>query len=153
LGAKSLAAAHVSLGDMVELTYREHTLPLTVVGEVLVYDNWEPVPGVGAVVDHRLLEQLDPTPPVPDYAVRFKSGHVETGVAALSAAFPRLVTAPTVPGAARNLQLVSSWPALLTLIVALLALSAFLHAVLTMVRRQRRPLAVLHALGFRRAQL
>ena len=153
LGAKSLAAVHASVGDTVELSYLEHTRRVTVVGEVLVYDNWEPVPGVGAVVDHELIDELDPAPFVSDYAVRFQQGHEEAGVAALRAAFPRLVTEPTAPGAVRNLQRVSSWPALLTLIVGLLALSAFLHALVVMVRRQRGQLAVLQALGFRRRQL
>jgi hypothetical protein len=153
LGAKSLAAVHASLGDTVELSYLEHTRRLTVVGEVLVYDNWEPVPGVGAVVDHQLIDELDPAPFVSDYAVRFQPGHEAAGVAALRAAFPRLVTEPTVPGAVRNLQRVSSWPVLLTLIVGLLALSGFLHALVVLVRRQRGQLAVLQALGFRRRQL
>jgi len=153
LGAKSLAAAHASLGDTVELTYLQHTRRLTVVGEVLVYDNWEPVPGVGAVVDDQLMAELDPTPFVSDYAVRFEAGHEQAGVAALRATFPRLVTEPTVPGAVRNLQRLSSWPLLLTVIVGLLALSAFVHALVVMVRRQRGQLAVLQALGFRRRQL
>ncbi|HEY1281012.1 MAG TPA: FtsX-like permease family protein, partial [Acidimicrobiales bacterium] len=153
LGAKSLAAVHASLGDTVELSYKEHIRRLTVVGEVLVYDNWEPVPGVGALVDHQLIDEIDPAPFVSDYAVRFQPGDETAGVAALRASFPRLVTAPTVPGAVRNLQRVSSWPALLTLIVGLLALSGFVHALVVMVRRQRGQLAVLQALGFRRRQL
>jgi putative ABC transport system permease protein len=153
LGAKSLAAAHASLGDSVELTYLERTRRLTVVGQVLVYDNWEPVPGVGAVVDQRLIDELDPNPVFSDYAVRFAPGHQDTGVAALRTAFPGMVTQPTVPGAVRNLQRVSFWPALLTAIVGLLAMSAFVHALALMVRRQRRQLAVLRALGFRRGQL
>jgi hypothetical protein len=153
LGAKSLAAAHASLGDTVELTYLERTRRLTVVGEVLVYDNWEPVPGVGAVVDHRLIDELDPTPSFSDYAVRFEPGNRDAGVATLRTAFPGLVTEPTVPGAVRNLQRVSSWPALLSLIVVLLALTAFIHALVVTVRRQRGQLAVLQALGFRRCQI
>jgi hypothetical protein len=153
LGAKSLAAVHASLGDTIELSYLEQARRLTVVGEVLVYDNWEPVPGVGAVVDHQLIDELDPAPFVSDYAVRFQPGHEAAGVAALRATFPRLVTETTVPGAVRNLQRVSSWPVLLTLIVGLLALSGFLHALVVMARRQRGELAVLQALGFRRRQL
>jgi hypothetical protein len=153
LGAKSLAAVHASLGDTVELSYKDHTRRLTVVGEVLVYDNWEPVPGVGAVVDRQLIDELDPAPFVADYAVRFQPGQEAAGVAALRSQFPRLVTEPTVPGAVRNLERVSSWPALLTLIVGLLALSGFVHALVVMVRRQRGQLAVLQALGFRRRQL
>jgi hypothetical protein len=153
LGARSLVAAHASIGDTVELTYLERVRRLTVVGEVLVYDNWEPVPGVGAVVDDRFVDELDPAPFVSDYAVRFKPGHEEAGVAALRTLFPRLVTTPTVPGAVRNLERVSSWPALLTLTVGVLALSAFVHALFVMVRRQRGQLAVLQALGFRRRQL
>jgi hypothetical protein len=153
LGAKSLAAVHASLGDTVELSYLQRTRRLTVVGEVLVYDNWEPVPGVGAVVDHQLIDELDPAPFVSDYAVRFEPGREIAGVAALRAAFPRLVTEPTVPGAVRNLQRVSSWPRLLTLIVGVLALCAFLHGLIVTVRRQRGQLAVLQALGFRRRQL
>jgi predicted lysophospholipase L1 biosynthesis ABC-type transport system permease subunit len=104
-------------------------------------------------VDHQLIDELDPAPFVSDYAVRFESGHEVAGVTALRAAFPQLVTEPTVPGAVRNLQRVSSWPRLLTLIVGVLALSAFLHALIVMVRRQRSQLAVLQALGFRRRQL
>jgi predicted lysophospholipase L1 biosynthesis ABC-type transport system permease subunit len=104
-------------------------------------------------VDHQLIDELDPAPFVSDYAVRFQPGHEVAGVAALRATFPRLVTEPTVPGAVRNLQRVSSWPALLTLIVGLLALTGFVHALVVMVRRQRGQLAVLQALGFRRRQL
>src|SRR6478672_1689432 len=64
-----------------------------------------------------------------------------------------MVTQPTVPGAVRNLQRVSFWPVLLTLVEGVFALSAFLHALAVMVRHQRRQLAVLGALGFRRGQL
>jgi putative ABC transport system permease protein len=153
LGAISLAEAGAEIGDTVEVEYREQSHPLRVVGEVLVYDNWEDLPGVGAFVDVSLIEQVDPNAPISDYVVRFEPGAVEAGVAALRAEFPRLVTAPVVPGGVRNLQRVSSWPAVLSVMIGALALATFVHGLLVMVRRQWGQLAVLRALGFRRRQL
>jgi hypothetical protein len=153
LGATSLAKAGASIGDTVELEFLEQVRQLRVVGEVLVYDNWEELPGVGAYVDYGLLEELEPGAPIADYVVRFEPGAVDAGIAALRAEFPRLVTGPVVPGGVRNLERVSTWPALLSLMIGLLALATFFHALLVMVRRQWSQLAVLRALGFRRRQL
>jgi hypothetical protein len=153
LGATSLAEIGADVGDTVELTYLERTRPLHLVGEVLVYDTWEDRPGVGAVVDHRLLEELEPRAYTTDYAVRFAPGRAVEGLDALWRQFPQQVTGPVVPGAVRNFQRVSAWPAVLAGLVALLALAALFHALLVTVRRQRGQLAVLQALGFRRRQL
>jgi hypothetical protein len=153
LGATTLAASGAEIGDTVELTYLEQTRRLRVVGEVIVYDTWEDRPGVGAVVDHHLLEDLEPGASTTDYAVRFQPGRATAGRHALDREFPGQVTGPVVPGAVRNLERISAWPGLLAGLVGLLALAALVHALMVTVRRQRSQLAVLRALGFRRRQL
>jgi hypothetical protein len=153
LGAISLAEAGAKIGDTVGMRYLEESRPLRVVGEVLVYDNWEQVPGVGAFIDFDLVEEVEPGAPISDYVVRFEPEAAAAGVAALRAEFPRLVTGPVVPGGVRNLERVSSWPALLSVMIGVLALATFVHALIVMVRRQWAQLAVLRALGFRRRQL
>jgi predicted lysophospholipase L1 biosynthesis ABC-type transport system permease subunit len=135
------------------MRYLEESRPLRVVGEVLVYDNWEQVPGVGAFIDFDLVEEVEPSAPISDYVVRFEPEAAAAGIAALRAEFPRLVTGPVVPGGVRNLERVSSWPALLSVMIGVLALATFVHALIVMVRRQWAQLAVLRALGFRRRQL
>jgi hypothetical protein len=77
---------------------------------------------------------------------------VELTSVSAPAAFPGW--SPSRPCPCRTQPATSSfWPALLTLVVGVFALSAFLHAPAVMVRRQRRQRAVLRALGFRRGQL
>jgi ABC-type lipoprotein release transport system permease subunit len=153
LGSTTLDRAGADIGDTVRLTYLEQERTLRVVGEVLVYDTWERIPGVGAVIDDDLLLELEPGGETSDYAVRFTPGHAAAGLRELEEAFPDQVTGPVVPGSVRNLQRVSAWPALLSMFVGLLALAALVHALVTTVRRQRGDLAVLRALGFRRRQL
>jgi predicted lysophospholipase L1 biosynthesis ABC-type transport system permease subunit len=55
---------------------------------------------------------------------------------------------PTPPAAVRNIERVHWLPWLLALLVAILAVGALIHALLTSVRGHRRELAVLRSLGF-----
>jgi ABC-type lipoprotein release transport system permease subunit len=63
------------------------------------------------------------------------------------------VLTPKPHGDVRNLQRVANLPGLLAGLVALLALGTVTHTLVTSVRRRRRDLAVLKALGFTRGQV
>jgi putative ABC transport system permease protein len=71
----------------------------------------------------------------------------------LQADFGRTVVRPVPAVDVENLRRVSGMPALLACLVALLAVAFLSSALFTTLRRRRRDLAVLRALGFLRHQL
>jgi hypothetical protein len=153
LGARSLAAAHARLGDTVALSYggREHRM--RVVGEVLVNDGYEPVPGIGALVTPGWLAGVDRALYPSDFAVRFRPDAREHGVAELRTAFGIWTSTDHEPRAVVNLERISDWPLLLAALVAAMAMVGFVHALIVSLREQRRPLAIMKALGASRRQV
>ena len=75
------------------------------------------------------------------------------GVAAVEREFTGWTTGPVAPHGVVNLERISGWPAVLAVLMATIAVVAFLHALVLTVRTQRRQLAVLRALGSSRRQL
>jgi hypothetical protein len=153
LGAQSMDDAGVRIGDTVTVSYLDHEYPLRVVGRVVVNDNYEVDPGRGGVVTAEWLRAADPAGYPGDFMIRFAAGHQADGLAALQQRFPGLVSAPRAQDDIANLRRLESWPALLAGLTLLMAGAAFVHALVTSVRAQRHPLAVVKALGWSRAQV
>ena len=153
LGSRSMADAGIDVGDPVELTYLDTPHRLTVVGEAVINDGHEPIPGLGAIVTPQWLTSVDQASYVSDFAVRFSPEARRDGVAAVEREFTGWTTRPVAPHGVVNLERISGWPAVLAVLMATIAVVAFLHALLLTVRTQRRQLAVLRALGSSRRQL
>ena len=153
LGSRSMADAGIDVGDPVELTYLDTPHRLTVVGEAVINDGHEPIPGLGAIVTPQWLRSVDQASYVSDFAVRFSPEARRDGVAAVEREFTGWTTRPVAPHGVVNLERISGWPAVLAVLMATIAVVAFLHALLLTVRTQRRQLAVLRALGSSRRQL
>ena len=153
LGSRSMADAGIDIGDPVELTYLDTPHRLTVVGEAVINDGHEPIPGLGAIVTPQWLSSVDQATYVSDFAVRFSPEARRDGVAAVEREFTGWTTRPVAPHGVVNLERISGWPAVLAVLMATIAVVAFLHALLLTVRTQRRQLAVLRALGSSRRQL
>jgi putative ABC transport system permease protein len=153
LGSRTMADAGVDLGDSVELNYLESPHRLTVVGEAVINDGHEPIPGLGAIVTPQWLASVDNASYVSDFAIRFSPEARRDGVAAVEKEFSGWTTRSVAPHGVVNLERISGWPAVLAVLMATLAVVAFLHALVLTVRTQRRQLAVLRALGSSRRQL
>jgi hypothetical protein len=152
LGALSMRRAGVELGDTVTLTYLDEDHELEVVGVALINDGYEELPGVGAVVPHEWLRQVDNQSSGSDLLVRFDPDRREAGIASVVDALPQASTVPVAHPSIRNLQRIDGWPALLAALVTVLGLATLVHTMVGSERRQRRQLAVLKTLGFSRAQ-
>jgi hypothetical protein len=74
-------------------------------------------------------------------------------IARLRRDFPGAITLAGPPAEVRDLQRIAGLPAMLAALVAVVALATMTHALLTSVRRRRRDLAILKALGFLRRQV
>ena len=93
----------------------------------------------------------------PETVVTFSPGvSTKEGLDRVAARFPFAVSIysyPVVPAAVNNLDRLKSLPPALAAFLGLLAMAATGHALITAVRRRRRDLAVLRALGFARRQV
>ena len=92
-------------------------------------------------------------PPFTAVMVRFQPGiSPQQGISALAARVDRLgpfaVTAPSTPADLVNFGQLQDLPLLLGLSLGVLAVFTIAHLLLTSVRRRRRDLAILRALGF-----
>jgi putative ABC transport system permease protein len=158
LGALTMGQLEVEIGDAVEVsttvsTGDTHTM--TVVGTTLVNDTYEGSPGLGGVVTREWLAATAPEAISPDpYVVRLAAGaDREAFRAELEDAFPGTISGPLIQGAIRNVDRIRYLPFALAALIGLLAAASLAHAVVLSTRRQRRQLAVLKTLGFRRSDV
>ena len=165
LGARTMAAARAHIGTVLTASLpgfgrRER---LTVVG-VAVFPTLGDTIGLGrgAELTPAALDGLAPPrlqlPPFDGLLVRFRPGVIPSaGVAALAARLQRLgpiaVEEEGPPTDLVNFGEARSMPLLLGGSLGLLALATIAHLLITSVRRRRRDLAVLRAIGFTRAQV
>lgn len=98
---------------------------------------------------------IDDPPPVSSVYVRFSPDADRDKVRAQISEMPRVTEQidPWVPSAITNLRQVRALPIAIAGLLAVLALAAIVHALLSSVRRRARELAVLRALGFVRGQV
>jgi predicted lysophospholipase L1 biosynthesis ABC-type transport system permease subunit len=159
LGPATARDLDVSIGEAVEVG--DDAVPMTVVGEALfpadvhaAFDEgaWLAEPGFDAVAPPVDVESG--TGPGRLVAVRFAEGvDPDDGLAALQAAVgdrSSEVSPVEVPLELENLANVRTLPTVLAVFLALLAVAAVGHVLLTSARRRRQTFAVLRALGLSR---
>jgi hypothetical protein len=165
LGQRTLTTLGVRVGQTVSvgLAGLSRHVPFLVTGTAVfpaVGDTTEL--GTGAELTVTGLRRLPPPgTPVPPYnglVVKFRPGvPVQQGISALTTRIERLgpyaVTGPSTPADLVNFGQLQDLPLLLGLALGLLALLTITHLLLTSVRRRRRDLAVLRALGFTGGQV
>lgn len=165
LGSRTMATAHVKIGDRLEATAIQGgaRLSVRVVGRAVLEpgDSGGSL-GTGASMTldglNRLAQGTTTFPPF-ILAVRFKPGvNVARASAALNnrlqAADPSFnISAPEKPGALVDFGQVNYLPYLTGGLLGVVALLVLIHLVVTAVRRRRRDLAILKTLGFTRGQV
>jgi hypothetical protein len=155
LGQATLRRLNRRLGDVVELTgdqgRRRH---LRIVGEVLLPGGLVGTMATGAETTLDGLRLIQPNAVPHQFAVKY-SPATKGNVAyeSLQADFGRTVMRALPPDDVENLFRVRRLPPLLAGLLALLGAATIGHALVTSVRRRRRDLAVLKALGFVRRQV
>ena len=163
LGAQTLRAAATALGATVPVSLGNGPVDhLRVVG-VAVFPSLDDdlTLGKGAWLTVAELRRLLPRgarPPPPDHLfVRFHPGSGDAAFTALAsrvvAAGPFAVDGPPSPADVINFGLVQNLPLILGGSFGVLALLTITHLLITSVRRRRRDIAVLRAVGFSRRQV
>jgi FtsX-like permease family len=160
LGQQTLRAVHARVGGTVRVSIEDlpgHGL-MRVVGTAIFPALGDTTQlGTGAELTVGGLFGLVPRgvqlPPYTAIMVRFRPGvSAAAGISTLAARVGRLgpfgVIGPSTPADLVNFGQLQDLPLLLGLSLALLALLTIAHLLLTAVRRRRRDLAVLRALGF-----
>jgi hypothetical protein len=165
LGERTLAAIHARIGDTVGVSIADfrRQSPRKIVGTAVfpaMSDTFEL--GTGAELTVSGLRGLAPRGlPLPSFdglMVRFRPGvSPQRGIGVLAARVDRLgpfqVLGSPTPTDLVNFAQVQALPLLLGLSIGVLALLTIVHLLLTSVRRRRRDLAVLRAIGFTRRQV
>jgi ABC-type antimicrobial peptide transport system permease subunit len=180
LGAKTMAAAHVRIGQDIPVVINHTAVsgpPVTrgmrVVGEVILpafsRGSFNATDlGTGALLTASVLSESQPQGPCPSgtcynfFLVRYRPGTDEASAAAtLTALATRSgcppgacpVTSDQRPGDIRDYAGVRDTPLVLGALLVVLAVGALAHVLLTGVRRRRRDLAMLKTLGLSRGQV
>lgn len=161
LGSSTMRELGLQIGDVAVFAASElgfgdlEPRQLTVVGEVVLMDpaQWEKPVDRGVLVDARLIAgeaagvaqsivvEIDP------------AADRRQAVDEIVAEFPAAVFGTTPPNNLDNLDRIRWLPGLIAAIVGLLALAASTQALVTMLQRNRRLLAMLSALGMTRSQV
>jgi ABC-type lipoprotein release transport system permease subunit len=155
LGAATLARLGARIGDTVELeetTGEAHSLQ--VVGRA-VFNTTANEADEGALVTSAWLRSAVPDA-TGEAVVRLADDADDADRADLVRALERreaLVRAPVRQTSIRNLQRIEALPWVLVVVIAVLAATALLHALLTVTRLRRSQLALLRAVGLTRWQV
>ncbi|MCE9620871.1 MAG: ABC transporter permease [Actinomycetia bacterium] len=127
--------------------------PLTIVGVALISDDTVGVgPGSGIILTESARLQIDPAA-FPVVLVRTDPSVTDVETATRLQDSYGQVTVPSPQSDISNLSLISGTPWLIALLVAALAAGALGHSLISVVRRNRRDIGVLRALGFTRRQV
>ncbi len=157
LARNTLEKYDVSIGDVVEIAkpFEPGTVfSFDVVGEVVVNDTLSSRPGRGGLVTIAGMQRVGIDDLAPTYVVWVDPGVDRAAtLASVQAAFPTTFLEHSTPRSVSNLGLVSNQPALLALLVGVLAAAAMVHALVISVLRGRRQIGVLKTIGFTRRQV
>ncbi|UDY37635.1 ABC transporter permease [Dermatobacter hominis] len=156
LGAETLEAAGVGIGDDVVVEGAGGTLRATVVGTaVFPVTDERSAPGRGVLLTREDLEAISSEDELNvDVLISWADG-VDPEVAneRLADATETEVFGPRLPSEVNNLREVKALPRALAVFLAILGAVAVVHALISTVRTRRQDFAVLRALGFEARQL
>ena len=157
LSGGELRALHKRIGDVVLARPAGRPMPLHITGQVVLspeITNEQAQLGEGGVMTLAGADAVSGTRlPRNVFLVRLRQPGEQAAIARLKRQFPGVVLPAVPPPAVRNLREVSSLPLTLALLLALLAIATVAHTLVTSVRRRRRELAILKAIGFVRRQV
>jgi ABC-type lipoprotein release transport system permease subunit len=157
LGARTMDALHVNVGDRVPVSTGGRPRSMLVTGRLLltpsVVNNSVSL-GQGAVVTNGTLQALGAQTPVNVFLVRFAPGVDRASeFARLQSEFPGTVLPAVRPPDIENLRRVDHLPALLAGLFAVIALLTVGNTLVNTVSRRRHDVAVLRTLGFLKRQV
>jgi hypothetical protein len=157
LGRRTMERNHAHIGGTVEIAEPfdpSRSFTFDVVGEVVVNDSLSAQPGRGALVTEEAFHTMTGETLSQTYVVWVQPGIDRAStLSALRDEFPTTFLERSTPRPVSNLGLVSNQPALLAMLVGLLAAAAMVHALATSVRHGRQQLGVLKTIGFTRRQV
>jgi putative ABC transport system permease protein len=155
LGTRTLRALGAHLGSEVTVTLADRTTTMTIVGRGVVPEFASAARlGDGAMLTLAGMRSVAPDTPTNIVLVRVAPG------AAGRELLHQIVEArvgnvylPAQPSDLADLDRVGGTPSIAAALLAILALATLAHVLLISVRRQRRELAILKVLGFRRSDI
>jgi hypothetical protein len=154
LGGVTLRRLGRRIGDTVEVRGTGAPRRMRVVGEAMAPAFYPEAQLGGAVLTLDGLRALVPDAFPNQFLVEYASGaDTAAAVASLRRDFGRTVLRAWTPVELHNLDRVRGLPLLLATLLALLGLATLGHLLVSSVRRRRRDLAVLKAIGFVRGQV
>jgi hypothetical protein len=152
LSGGELRALHRSVGGLVRARTTRGVVALRITGQVVLspeITNEQVKLGSGGVMTMAGAGTLSRTPlPVNVYLVRLRHPGDPAAVARLEREFPGVVLPAVPPPEVREVQGVNDLPLALASVLTLLAVATIAHTLVTSVRRRRRDLAILKAVGF-----
>jgi putative ABC transport system permease protein len=156
VGTRTLRRVGSKVGGDLELTLGERTASYRVVGRAVFPDIGDAGGfGRGVLTTVEGARRLLPSAPVNTFLLRFRDGaDVDRNAALVAGAFDPIPSRrPERPSDLENLARVDRVPGVLAAVLLTLALATLAHTLLSSLRRRRRHLATLVALGFVRRQL
>jgi len=171
LSTKTLRALHTSVGKTVPVTLEDPTtnkpatkpVPMRIVGAAVTPQFFftQFSSNYSGVVTQAFIDSLHLVGAAPGgdtFFIRFRSGlSVDSALARLRSSLPSAAQAFILKRASTsdlgNLNRIANLPSILAALLALVAAGTLAHTLITSVRRRRRDLAILRALGFVRRQV
>jgi predicted lysophospholipase L1 biosynthesis ABC-type transport system permease subunit len=149
LGADTMSRAGVRIGDRVLVGGQDGRRRMRVVGQAVFLTDQDAYPlADGALVSFDAAEELGSPDSFDTLAIKFEPGDRDAAEQRLAKLGDDL-SEPRPPSEIEKLQQVSRLPEVLAGFMVLLGVVAIGHAMIVSVRRNRRDLGVLRALGFR----
>ena len=152
LSGGELRALHTGVGGLVRARTTRGMAALRITGQIVLspeITNEQVRLGAGGVMTLTGAQALSRTPlPVNVYLVRLRHPGDPAEIARLKRQFPGVVLPAVPPPEVRELQGVNGLPLVLACALTLLAAGTIAHTLVTSVRRRRRDLAILKAIGF-----
>ncbi len=163
LGPRTIEQLEVAIGEEIEVTAADgdggdgsQTATMEVVGIALLGPalNYTATIGEGALVGLADMQELFGEVPTAYFLVDYAEG-ADPGAAfaSLQADWGRQVLRPLPAPDVENLRRVSGLPVAFSALVTVLGVATLGHTLVSSVRRRRRDLAVLRAIGFARSQV
>jgi hypothetical protein len=154
LGRRTLEELGKDVGETVRLDGSGDPLPFTITGTAVVPEINQGGPGLGegAVLTVEAFAELVPGEQPNVAFVRFAPGG-EDSAALEQLRFAGALLPPVLPDALYDIERVRTLPLILSALLALVGVVTLVHSLVSLVRTQRRDLAVLKTLGFTRSQV